>query len=60
MHIQGAPIAVSRARYTEDALTNAIDDGIQQYVIHDEQELVAALKAGDFEAVNLKHAATQS
>ena len=33
MHIQGAPIAVSRARYTEDALTNAIDDGIQQYVI---------------------------
>lgn len=26
------------------------------YEIHDETELVAALKAGDFEAVNLKHA----
>jgi methyltransferase (TIGR00027 family) len=33
MHLQGAPIAVSRARYTEDALTIAIDQGIQQYVI---------------------------
>ncbi len=33
MHIQGAPIAVSRARYTEDALAVAVDQGIQQYVI---------------------------
>ncbi len=33
MHLQGAPIAVSRARYTEDALAMAINQGIQQYVI---------------------------
>ncbi len=33
MRIQGAPIAVSRARYTEDALKAAIDQGAQQYVI---------------------------
>jgi methyltransferase (TIGR00027 family) len=33
MHIQGAPIAVSRARYTEDTLEIAVNQGIQQYVI---------------------------
>lgn len=33
MQIQNAPIAISRARYTEDRLTEAVRQGVEQYVI---------------------------
>lgn len=33
MHLQGAPITISRGRYTEDALEASIARGVQQYVI---------------------------
>jgi methyltransferase (TIGR00027 family) len=33
MRAQSAPITISRARYTEDSLETAIQEGVQQYVI---------------------------
>ncbi|MBN1267901.1 MAG: class I SAM-dependent methyltransferase [Anaerolineales bacterium] len=33
LKVQNAPITISRARYTEDCLKQAVDQGIEQYVI---------------------------